>query len=102
MTAISETVEAPEREMTRCAAADALRQVGEEGRELGIDAKRRVGRPAPAPRPRRGACCVIISRVALRSGSSAMAAGTASEKNCAPWLPPNTSSRNGAVAGDAV
>ena len=48
MTAISETVEAPEREMTRCAAAILLRHVGEEWLHLRFDAELGIGRLDPA------------------------------------------------------
>jgi hypothetical protein len=35
-----------------------------------------------------------LSRARCPAGSAAIAAGTASEKYCAPWLPPNTRRRN--------
>ena len=42
------------------------------------------------------ACWVMRRRLrGASSGSRSMAAGMASEKNRAPWLPPNTSRRNG-------
>ena len=44
MTAISETVEAPEREMTRCAAAMRIGHVGEEGQHLRHHAELGIGR----------------------------------------------------------
>ena len=81
---------------------DARRQVGEERRDLGFDAEPRIGlaRRAVSSSPR--ACCTMSSR-ARRSGAIfSIAGGTISAITRAPWLPPDTSRRNGPTPSGAV
>ena len=77
---------------------DARRQVGEERRDLG-----RRRRAAHRPRARAAtsssrACCTMSSRARSAGSSCAIAGGTMSAMTRAPWLPPNTSRRNGPPA----
>ncbi len=101
--ASSATVEAPERDTTRCAGRHARRQIGEERRDLGRDAEPRVGLAHPRH--------VLVARLlhdrqgapASAASSSLDAGGTISAMTRAPWLPPNTSSeRSGPHASGGI
>ena len=80
---------------------DARRHVREEGLDLCRHAERRIGRAHLR--------LVLGSRLLRHLKPSApfrrqsfIASGMASEKNCAPWLPPKTSSWNGSSPRDGV
>ena len=70
----------------------------EEGRDLGLDADAAIGRVDRARHPRRGLLDDLEPLPQLLRAASAIAGGTRSEKNCAPWLPPKTRRWNGASA----
>jgi hypothetical protein len=83
ITAISETVEAPDREITRCAApmrAAMSVKNGETSASTPISSSRALTCASSSGL----ACWVRRSRARSGSGNSAIADGMASEKNCAP------------------
>ena len=99
--ASSATVEAPERDTTRCARRHARRQIGEERRDLGRDLKPRVGVAHARRNPRRAPAARWRAAPAARGSSCSIAGGTMSAITRAPWLPPNTRRRSGPSASSA-
>ena len=102
ITAISETVEAPERETTRWAAAMRSGHVAEERRHLGLDAHLGIGGLDGGLVVRARLLGDPQAARAAPPAASGWPAASSPRRSCAPWLPPNTSRWNGASAAGAA
>ncbi len=89
----SATVEAPERDITRWAAAMRTGKSEKNGAHFGGDAEPGIV-PRTASRSSARACCTTAKRARRSAARRSIAAGTISAITRAPWLPPNTSRRN--------